>query len=608
VALAVGALSPTPAAADQSAVSMPTTSAPVPAMERIGGRVGGYRVASASKSYIVRTGDDTSLQGLIGRLASDGVRPSQQWNSSIFGVAVELDAASLDAVQHDPAVVSVEADQPMHATGSESSPPWGLDRIDQRTQPLDATYNYAQTGVGVTAYVIDSGLWLSHNEFAGRVLPGAYVDFGDGWGPWDCEGHGTHVSGTIGGTTYGVAKHVSIVPVKVLDCTGSGDESTVIAGIDWVIDRHADGEPAVANLSLGGPASPAVDAAVQALVDDGVTVVVAAGNSAALTCNASPARVAAAITVAASDINDERASFSNYGSCNDLFAPGTGILSASAGSDDATDVLSGTSMASPHVAGAVALLLQTHPAATPAQIWSSIDANSSPVTLSALSGDPAKLLYVPVDLTVKTLAITRAGTGTGTITSDPSGLLCGASCSAPFPSGSIVSLSATAAAGSAFTGWSGAGCTGTSTCSVTMGSEENVTAGFTLTPSFAALVPARLLDSRVGGSSVDGLFQGGGVRPAGSVTVLPVAGRGGVPVDAVAVVLNVTVIDALGGGFVTVFPCGSAQPNASNLNFVAGQTVPNAVVAKVGNAGTVCLFTSAAVQLIVDANGYFPAG
>ena len=262
--------------------------------------------------------------------------------------------------------------------------------------PLDSTYSYGTTGLGVTIYVIDTGLLSTHVEFTGRVRPG--MDFvNDGNGTLDCNGHGTHVAGTAAGTTYGVAKQATIVPVRVLNCGGSGPASRTVAGITWVIGDHLAGVPAVANLSLGGPASAMTDAAINALVADGVTVVVAAGNDDDPSCDSSPGRVANAITVAASEIDDDRAGYSNFGPCNDIFAPGTGVLSAVQTSDTATGTKNGTSMASPHVAGAAARLLQTSPTMTPADVWAALDSSSTKGALdlnSSPGGDPNKLLYV----------------------------------------------------------------------------------------------------------------------------------------------------------------------------------------------------------------------
>ncbi|MDQ1423284.1 MAG: hypothetical protein QOD72_782, partial [Acidimicrobiaceae bacterium] len=336
----IGAVTTASAAVSQSGSSVrepvsTATLAPA-ASQRIGGHAGAASLAGAT--YIVRAADRPGLLGLIGRLAGSGVRPLAQWDMAVDAVLVRLDASALEMVRKDMAVVSIEPDRSALASGSQASPSWGLDRIDQRAAPLDGTYSYDETGRGVTAYVIDSGLSLSHVDFAGRVTRQAYVDFGDGRRADDCNGHGTAVAGVVGGTTFGVAKGVSLVPVKVLDCSGAGTDSSLIAGIEWVIGDHQPGVPAVADISISTAASATLDAAVQALIDDGVTVVVAAGNDVQPSCGRSPARVAAAITVAASDRYDGRAAFSNVGSCNDVFAPGVDVVSAALGSDRATAV------------------------------------------------------------------------------------------------------------------------------------------------------------------------------------------------------------------------------------------------------------------------------
>jgi subtilisin family serine protease len=309
------------------------------------------------------------------------------------GFSATLPANVLETLRKNPNIAYIEADQVVTLDASQSPATWGLDRIDQRNRRLNNTYNYNFTGAGVHVYVIDTGIRTSHVEFGGRADK-LFDSVGDGQNGNDCHGHGTHVSGTIGGAVYGVAKGVSLHAVRVLDCGGSGSYAGVIAGVDFVTSHHQAGVSAVANMSLGGPPSTALDNAVANSINDGVTYAIAAGNSSANACNYSPARVSMAVTVGASTSSDRRSSFSNYGTCLDLFAPGSSITSAWNTSDTATNTISGTSMAAPHTAGVAALYLEAHPGSAPLQVRNALVDNASSGKLKAVgAGSPNLLLY-----------------------------------------------------------------------------------------------------------------------------------------------------------------------------------------------------------------------
>jgi subtilisin family serine protease len=318
------------------------------------------------------------------------------YTSAIKGFAAELSAPAVEALRRNPNVAYVEPDQAVElfGGGTEPAPPsWGLDRVDQRALPLSASYTWSTSGAGVSVYIIDTGIRTTHVDFGGRAVWDFNAVKGNNNPNTDCMGHGTHVAGTVGGTTYGVAKGVSLHAVKVLDCTGSGRWSWVIAGIDWVTANAA--KPAVANMSIGGDYNQAVNDAVEGSIRSGVTYAIAAGNSSTNACTFSPASAPDALTVGATTKIDGQASYSNFGSCVDLYAPGTFILSDWITSDTTAVYLSGTSMATPHVTGAAALYLETHPTASPAEVASYLVAAATRDRITAVgTGSPNLLLFV----------------------------------------------------------------------------------------------------------------------------------------------------------------------------------------------------------------------
>ena len=348
-------------------------------------------------SYIVTLKKSAGLKSASAEgkslISEYGGTVKKTFRSALNGYAAALSATEAQRLAADPAVASVEQNQRVHVDATQSNAPWGLDRIDQAALPLSGTYTYPDSaGGGVTAYVIDTGVRITHSQISGRASNGYDAVDGDTTAQ-DGNGHGTHVATTIAGSTYGVAKKAKIVAVRVLDNNGSGTTAGVIAGVDWVTTHHSG--PSVANLSLGGGASTSLDNAVKKSIASGVTYAVAAGNSGVDASSSSPARVSEAITVGATDSSDTKASWSNYGSVLDVFAPGVSITAGWNTSDTATNTISGTSMATPHVAGAAAVYLAGHTSATPAQVASALTGGATAgVVKSPGSGSPNKLLKI----------------------------------------------------------------------------------------------------------------------------------------------------------------------------------------------------------------------
>ncbi|MGC5363159.1 S8 family peptidase [Streptomyces sp. DT24] len=381
------------------------TAAPVPPGGGGEGRiVGADRPDAVEGSYIVTFKNSVARADVPASAKSLAKRHSGNlrytYTAALRGFAVKMPESQAKQLAADPSVARVEADGVAYAVETQTNPPsWGLDRADQRDLPVDKKYTYSTTASNVNAYIVDTGIRMSHRDFGNRAVSG--YDFIDNdSNASDCHGHGTHVAGTVGGGSYGIAKGVKLIGVRVLNCQGSSGTSwaPVLAGIDWVTKNGV--KPAVANMSVGGGKIQSVNDAVTASIASGITWVVAAGNDNDDSCSYSPSSTPAAITVGATDSRDARASNwsngqgSNYGTCLDIFAPGDSIVSTSNSGDTASQTMSGTSMASPHVAGAAALLLADHPTWTPAQVRDQLvaDATSNKVT-DPRAGSPNKLLY-----------------------------------------------------------------------------------------------------------------------------------------------------------------------------------------------------------------------
>ncbi|HWK90353.1 MAG TPA: S8 family peptidase [Longimicrobium sp.] len=375
IVVLAGAVLALAACSDQSPVAS-RSAGPAPLLSA------GANAIDGSYIVVVEEGADPRAVAAIA-----GVNPNHVYTAAVNGFSAELNAGQLNALQHVAGVEYVEEDQVFTATTTQSNATWGIDRIDQRSLPRSTTYNYTATASGVYAYVIDTGIYTSHSQFGGRAT-NVYDALG-GSGQ-DCNGHGTHVAGTIGSATYGVAKAVRLRGVRVLGCSGSGSTSGIIAAVDWLRNNRTN--PAVANMSLGGGYSSTLNTAVNNLANSGVFIAVAAGNENQNACNVSPASAGSATTVASSTSSDAKSSFSNYGSCVDLYAPGSSITSTWL--NGGTNTISGTSMASPHVAGVAALYKATYGNASSSTIDSWIKSNATANVITGNpSGTPNRLLY-----------------------------------------------------------------------------------------------------------------------------------------------------------------------------------------------------------------------
>ena len=363
----------------------------------------GVEVVSPKTTYIVTVDGDFN-DVVRGQLRDAGITIDDEFEYAFDGFVVDLAAYQLPYVQSLEYVKAIEEDGIVTISATQTpTPAWGIDRIDQRERISgggDGSYEYQSAGAGSTVYVGDTGVF-PHQDLAGRISPSGYTAYNDGRGTVDCNGHGTHVSTTIAGTQYGIAKNATIVPIRLLNCNGSGAYSGVMAALDWILSP-ANPNPktqAVLNLSIGGGKSDALNDAIERIVNAGITAVVAAGNEKSDACTRSPASAVNAITVGATEIGDTKASYTNFGTCVDINAPGSLITGGWYLSASSTRTISGTSMASPHVAGAAAVYRGLYPTATVAQVTAALVSTATPDVLTNLNvGTPNKLLYVsPTD-------------------------------------------------------------------------------------------------------------------------------------------------------------------------------------------------------------------